>query len=243
MNVNSKSNISIVFDSGPIISLATNGLLSILPDLKNDFEGDFLIASKVKEEVIDRPLTSKNYQFEALRVLNYISDGTITVVNNAQIEQKANELLALANRIYRAQNNNITIVHIAEMQVLAIAIIYDSSAVVIDERTARHIIDKPFKLQEHLQNKLHTQVTIDKDALRQFYELTKDIKVLRSVELLTIAFEKGHLKKYFNDKEKAFVKDINRQILTSGLWALKLNGCAVTEREIEKIVKAEGKFF
>ena len=52
---------SLVFDSGPIISLATNNLLWVLEPLKNKFNGKFFITQAVKGEIVERPLETKKF--------------------------------------------------------------------------------------------------------------------------------------------------------------------------------------
>lgn len=52
---------ALVFDTGSIISLVTNNLLWILPPLKKQFRGDFLISEAVKGEIIDHPLKTKKF--------------------------------------------------------------------------------------------------------------------------------------------------------------------------------------
>jgi hypothetical protein len=69
---------SLVFDSGPIISLSTNNLLWILPKIKEKFDGEFLITPAVKRECVTRPLETKKFKFEALQVLRQIEKGSIT---------------------------------------------------------------------------------------------------------------------------------------------------------------------
>ena len=59
---------SLIFDAGPIISLATNNLLWILEPLKNKFDGKFYLTDAVKRELVDRPLETKKFKFEAIQV-------------------------------------------------------------------------------------------------------------------------------------------------------------------------------
>ena len=56
---------SIVFDTGPIISLTLNNLLWIIEPLHDRFGGEFYITKAVYKELIDRPLSTKKYKFEA----------------------------------------------------------------------------------------------------------------------------------------------------------------------------------
>src|SRR3989338_5995771 len=106
---------SIVFDAGPIISLATNNLLWILEPLKKKFNGEFYITEAVKTELIDVPLETKKFKFEAIQVQKLIDEGIIKIYYDATIRERALEFLELANHVYRAFDNYLRIVHYAEM--------------------------------------------------------------------------------------------------------------------------------
>ena len=71
---------SIVFDTGPIISLTTNNLLWLLEPLKKKYKGHFHITSDVKRELIDRPLQTKKFKFEALQVMHIIKKGILVSI-------------------------------------------------------------------------------------------------------------------------------------------------------------------
>ena len=66
---------SLVFDAGPVISLATNSLLFILEPLKKEFNGKFYITESVKSELVDRPFEIKKFKFEAIQVEKLIETG------------------------------------------------------------------------------------------------------------------------------------------------------------------------
>jgi len=61
---------ALVFDTGPIITLAMNNLLWLVKEMKDKFNGEFYITESVKRECVDRPLTSKKYKYEAIQVLS-----------------------------------------------------------------------------------------------------------------------------------------------------------------------------
>ena len=90
---------SIIFDTGPIISLATNNLLSVFKKLKESFNGEFYITTAVKKEVIERPLDSKRYKFEALQVLKQYQDGVFKLYDATQLKEKTEKLMFLASFI------------------------------------------------------------------------------------------------------------------------------------------------
>ena len=69
---------TIVFDTGPIISLTMNNLLWILEPLKSISNANFYITNPVKKELVDNPLNkTKRFKFEALQVLHYIENGIL----------------------------------------------------------------------------------------------------------------------------------------------------------------------
>lgn len=227
---------SIVFDTGPVISLAMNDLLWILEPLKKSLEGNFYIPPGVKRELIDRPIDIKRFKFEALRVLSYVSRNILQVIGNEQITAKTNYLMNAANRVFSARGNFIQIVHQGEMEALAAAIMLQSSAMVVDERTTRMLIENPGRLKDIMEHKLHTRLEMNKDALNDFMKEAKGMKLIRSTELAVVAYELGLLDKYLPEMENA-----NKQLLDGVLWGIKLNGCSISDREIDTIIKVEMK--
>jgi hypothetical protein len=227
---------SIIFDAGPVISLAINNLLWLLEPLKKRFKGDFSISKSIKKEIVDKPLTTKCFKFEALRVLYYIDKGIITVLDNSEIRRKTQQLLELANNSFTARSQPINIVHYGEMSGIATALYKNSEAYVVDERTTRYLIEDPNKLRNILRHTLHTDIKINHSKLKEFHKLAGNIKVIRSVELVAVAYELGLLDKYLTN-----IPNPRRTLLESVLWGVKLNGCAVSKKEIEQIIRMESK--
>jgi len=227
---------SIIFDSGPIISLSMNNLLWVLPELKKLYPGKFFITPNVKREIIDNPLESKKFKFEALQVLRIYKEKVLELFEKSTLKRKTTDLLDLANNLFYAQNKNINIVQYAEIEVLVAAIISGSDAIVIDERTTRLLIENPKKLMKILKKKLHTDVQINRNNLVKFKGMTKKLKVIRSTELILMAYEKGLLDKFILDIEKP-----KKTLLEALLWCLKLNGCSISNNEIKKAVVLEEK--
>jgi hypothetical protein len=227
---------SIVFDAGPVISLTTNNLLWLLDDMKERFNGDFYIPEAVKGELIDRPLASKKFKFEALQVGFRIRKGVLTVMETPQIKALAQELLDLANQAFKIKGNWIKIVHYAEMEAIATAIILNSSAVVIDERTTKLLLEDTHALARMLEQNLGSKVYVDQRNLNKVKDWTKNIKILRSVELVLVAYEKGMLDKYLMEGPES-----RRILVESLLWGVKIHGCAISRREIDQLVFLETK--
>lgn len=222
---------SLVFDAGPVISLATNNLLWLLEKLKKKFDGEFYISKSAKEEVVEHPLATKKFKFEALQILKIIDDNVLNVVDNKNIDEKKNTLFNLANSIFYAYNNNIHLVHRAEMAGISLCIERNADAFVVDERTSRLLIEDYKSLKELLEKKLHTKIMINKESLLDFQKIVKGIKMIRSVELVTAAYELGLLNDFILN-----VKDPKTTLLEGVLWGVKLNGCAVSRNEINEII-------
>ena len=72
---------ALIFDSSAIITLALNNMLDVLHQLKNSFDGNFLITPAVKREIIDAPLNQKRFELEALQISNLLEKGIIEVSN------------------------------------------------------------------------------------------------------------------------------------------------------------------
>ncbi len=226
---------ALVFDTGPIINLAMNNLLWILKELKALFKGEFYITPSVKRESVDRPLTSKKFKFEALQVLKLVQDGILKVYEDSMLKEKTIELLRLSNSLFIAQNNFIKNVQYAEIEAIVAAKMLDASAVVIDEFITRKLIENPLLVKQRMKKKLHLPIREEKENIRLFQKETANIKVIRSFELVLIAYEKGLFKKYYLSLENA-----KKTLLEGLLWAVKLNGCSITQKDIEEAKKIEG---
>jgi len=225
---------SLVFDTGPLISLAMNNLVWILKPLKRKFKGKFYIPMYVKKELIDTPLKSKKFKFEAIRILKYIEDKTIEVIDIPEIERQSLELMKVANRCFYAHDHPIKVVHDGEIETIGAALFLKSNAIVVDERTTRSLIENPLFIQKVLQRKLHTKVEADKGQIKNLSKELKGLNVIRSVELAMIAYESGLLDKYMPD-----MKEPKKNLVDAVLWALKLYGCSVSKQEIDNIIRIE----
>ncbi|MEK6891920.1 MAG: hypothetical protein AABX25_01920 [Nanoarchaeota archaeon] len=227
---------SIIFDAGPIISLATNNLLFILPPLKKHFNGKFYLTSSVKKELVDRPFEIKKFKFEAIQIEKLIEDGVLEIIDNDFIRNESPKLLAIANTTFKAFGNYMQIVHFAEMSTLAAAINLNADSVAIDEKTTRLLMENPKLLLEILKKTLHTSISVNELNLKEFRSRTKNIRAIRSIELVAIAYEHGILDGYITK-----LPDAKRNLLESVLWGVKIGGCAVSRDEIGQIIRMEIK--
>lgn len=232
---------SLVFDTSTIISIAMNNLLWVLPELKKRFKGEFYIAPAVKEEVIDVPLKSKRYKLEAMQILSLMGEGQIKVFRN-NFKKKAEELAAIANHIFKTKDTWIRIMHDAELESLAMALEIKADAYVIDERNTRMLVENPESLGQLLQDKLHTKIETDYENLERFKQNVMGINVIRSAELMTVAYELGIMDGYLKKEEKEIINiDLEKSLVDGMLWGLKLKGCAITKNEINEIVRLKSQ--
>lgn len=225
---------NIIFDTGPLISLATNNLLWILKGLKTHLNGEFYMTPAVKREAVTRPLETKKFKLEAIQLLKNINEGVIKELDMPNADEVL-KMLDVANNIFFAHDNPIKIVHYAEMEVLMSALTYNANTIIIDERTTRLLVDDPMRIKKRLEKKLHTKIDVDKDNLDIIKKKFKGLNMLRSVELTVVAFELGIIDEYLVKG----VKNIKHELLEGLLWGLKLKGCSIREEEIDTILKYE----
>ena len=209
-----------------------NNLLFSLKDLKTRFGGEFIITEAVHQELVEHPMQTKRFKFEALQVLKVIKEGTITVYKNEQLGPLTQDLLSKANASCLAHHHPMQIVSLGEIEALAATIILKGEALVVDERTTRLLVEDPAALALHMSKKLHTTVKLDQAALGSFRSQTKDVKIIRSTELALIAYEKGLLDPFLGDYPRS-------TLIEAFLWGLKLNGCAISEEEILRLIATE----
>lgn len=219
----------IIFDAGALISFGMNGIVHIIRDLKKIFKGKFIITKKVKEEIIDRPITIKRFELEALRLKELLDDGILEMpeslgIKEIDINKKAQNYLDVVNSTFVAPNKSVHLIELGEASCLALSNILSekgiSNVIAIDERTTRSFIEQPDNLKSFLQSKLHIKIT----PKTQNYTYFQKIKMIRSAELIYVAYKKGLIKKDF-------------MMLDALLYAVKFKGCAISDEEIKQIEK------
>ncbi len=154
------------------------------------------------------------------------------------IRQKANEKIELGELLVGETKD-------ARILMQAINLLYGSqisqqnleliSGMSLEDNEKINFMDAdPDRLKEILSKRLHMDISVNKKNLNEFREVTKGIKLIRSVELVAIAYELGLLDKYLVN-----IPDAKRTLLEAVLWGVKLNGCSVSDKEIEEIIRME----
>ncbi len=224
-----KNNKALFFDTGPIITLVMARLIWILPELKKKYGGKFYITPAVRKELIERPLTIKRFEFEALQAMKLIKDGVLEVYEKVP-EKKARELISLANNTFRIKNKSMDIIQSGEMESVASALETGAEAIVMDERTLRLFIENNREMKKLLEMRFNQKVEANIQNMDKFSQILKEVKIIRSVELIAVAYKMGLLDDYVPE-----LKDGRQRLVDSVLWTAKFNGCAVTGEEIDDI--------
>ncbi|MEK6939597.1 MAG: hypothetical protein AABX31_02610 [Nanoarchaeota archaeon] len=220
---------SLFFDTGPIITLVMSRLIWILPELKKKYGGKFYITPSVKRELITRPMDIKRFQFEALQALKLIKDGVLEVYEDIP-QKEVLRLHAIANSSFRIGNQNMEVVQSGEIESVVCALKAGAEAMVMDERTMRLFIENNQEMKALLERRFNQQVSVDVAKAKQFSKELGGIQIIRSVELVGVAYKMGLLDSYIPS-----LKNGREVLVEAALWNAKFNGAAVTEHEVEEI--------
>ena len=147
----------LIFDASSLISIAMNGLLFELKELKKTFPGKFIIPQEVKWEAIERPLNIKRFELEALKLNELLEDGTLELPESIGVESKiittkTKQLLDIANNtFFEKGKKNLHLIDLGETACLVLGKILAEKniphALVVDERTTRLLCEGPENLK------------------------------------------------------------------------------------------------
>jgi hypothetical protein len=189
---------------------------------------DFVITPEVYKEIISRPSENRRFALESMRIKRLLSAGSISVKESrGDLTQK---ILSAANRVYSIRGKELRIIHPGEAEAVALAKEIGAKAFLIDERTMRLLIEDPHELAGLLSYRNRADVKVNDVWLRKFKEVVPDIPIIRSAEIVAIAYERGLLTRMHDVEDKS--------VLDAALSALKFSGCAITWEEIEDFQKA-----
>ncbi len=223
----------IIFDSSTLITLAMNGLLEELKNLKKIFMGEFIVTKEVIDETINRPLKIKRFELEAIKLKKLLEEKilekpVVLGIEDSEISKKTDVLMSIANTTFEGKGKNIHIIDLGEASCLALSKILNKknikNIIAVDERTTRVLCEKPENLKELLQKKLKIPIKENQENYFHF----KEFKFIRSSELIYVAYKKK-LIRWAQEKN----------ILDALLYSLKFKGCAISNEEIEEIKKLD----
>ena len=219
---------ALIFDSGALISLTMAGLIPELEGLKKSFSGKFVITRQVKKELVDKPMTIKRFELEAIKIQHLIDGGILELpeafgIGDSEIQEEMNFFLDLANNTFTTQKGPVKLIHFGESSCLALSKILSKKGVeniiAVDERTTRLLAEKPENLRKLMEKKLHMPISVKKEN----YKFFENFKIIRSTELIYVAYKKGIIRFKKGD------------VLDALLYALKFNGAAISGDEIREI--------
>ena len=219
---------AIIFDASTLISFSMNGLLPELKELRKIFKGKFIITNEVKKEVIDKPMTIKRFELEALRLEKLFDDKVLETpvalgINESELSNKTNEILNIANKTFFSAEKDIHLIDSGEASCLALSKLLSDkgiqNVIAVDERTTRMLGEKPENLKKLFEKKLHAKINSKKEN----YKFFKGFSFIRSAELVYVAYK------------KKIIKVGDGKLLDALLYAVKFKGCAISGTEIEEI--------
>jgi len=222
---------ALIFDSSTLITLAMNGLLDILAEVKKKFSGKFIITESVKYETISHPMQIKRFELEALRINELLLNNVLEMpsslgIKDNEIEEETKKILNTANTAFYSDRSNIHLIEEGEASCIALSKILSKKGieniVAVDERTTRMLYEKPLNLHKLLGKKLHRRISINKDNLSFF----SDVTFIRSSEIVYVAYKKGFIK-------------LRNSALDALLYATKFKGNSISQEEIEEIKRID----
>jgi predicted nucleic acid-binding protein len=215
----------IVVDSGSIISLAMNCLCPVLGMMGRKF----IITPQVYKELIERPSEGRRFALESMRIGNLVTSGVVRITPPST--NLGCEILDAANKIYKIGGRPVRIIHEAEAEVIAVAGEVGAKAACIDERTMRLLVEDPESLRSLLERRNKQKVSVNRKWLRRIQEMLPKIPIIRSSEIVAVAYERGYLTQLYGIDDK--------KLLEASLSALKYSGCSISWEEIDEYLRLE----
>jgi hypothetical protein len=221
--------IKVVLDSSSLIALSGSCLFNILHKLKAKNNLDFLISENVKKESVDTPLSINRFELNALRIREAINKGTIAVVKQTkELDDLMKDIEAAASQIFSSESTGfLRLIHAGELESIALFKLLNAKVLAIDERITRFFVENPEELRTLLETRRNEKISYDAQAYDKFAALIPQMTIIRSSELIALAYEQGFLE---DDLGKG------RLALKASLFALKNNGCALSGYEIKSFV-------
>lgn len=214
----------VLCDSGALISLTGACLDQLLHFFFENHRVRFIIPPSVEYESVERPLQSnlRKYLFSAIRIKHALEDGVVVRID-AKVEAQARRIMNLANNMYFIRGSPMRLIQQGESEMLALAKALGIEYILIDERTARMLIEAPLRLKEHLEAEFEVNVMVNKENLRALTAEISPLRAIRSSELVMLAYEKGYFRSY---------GPLQAQALEAALYKMKYAGCSISFDEI-----------
>lgn len=216
---------TIVCDSSSLISLAEACSLGTLGFLKEKFKADFVIPPAVEHEIIDAPREISRFSYSAARLKHLINVKILHVASTPSLDADAQKIMDSANSLFRSEMP-LRIIQRGEAECLALLAPLKASALLIDEKTTRLLMEDPKKLLSLMKSE-HEKARADEKSMLDFQKKFP-YTVLRSTELVSFAAQNG----FFQD----LAPDEN-DIFHTSIYALRYAGCSISQSEIDDYQK------
>ena len=221
-----KQNKKIVFDSSTLISLGSVCIYGEIVKMhKEGFE--FYIPKGVREEVIDIGNKIFKFKWNAERIDRLINSGVI-IEKNIKNHKLYDDLELHTNQIFKTKHGNLEILQKGELEAMILAQEI-KGILAVDELATRLLIENPKDLITLIQKRYKTKIFLNNDSLKKYYNIVKNIKVVRSIDITAFGY-----------KDKLFENYKNQNILKALLYSLKYSGCSTTFEEINQYIIKEG---
>ncbi|HII39052.1 TPA: hypothetical protein HA318_03565 [Candidatus Micrarchaeota archaeon] len=220
--------VNLVLDSSSLISLSETCNIDCLYFFQHHSRALFIVPPSVYQEIIANPLKISCFEFSAVRLRKVVEDGVAIEATAFELKKRTREVMAAVNNCVRVNDKPLALLHEGEAQCLAAYWVFDVIALAIDEKTTRLLVENPQKLVQILKEERVGELEVDEKALARFKEVTFGVKIIRSVELIAVAAEKGFFRQY---------KQFENQAFHAALLAMRRAGCSLTDKELKEYIE------
>ncbi|MDD5148739.1 MAG: hypothetical protein PHH08_04715 [Candidatus ainarchaeum sp.] len=221
----------IVFDASSLISISQTCLANCLSSLGEKINAEFIISPAVFREIVSTPLGIRRFELNAVRLKGMVEKNSLKIVElSPESKDFAEKISSLANNSFFVHERPIKIMHSGELEALALMKQLDAEALAIDERTTRLLIENPGALRSSMEKRHQAPVKENKKNISEFRQVFSGCSIIRSSELVALAFETGA---FSGELEKT------RQALEAALYAVKFSGCSVSIEEIQEYCRKQ----
>lgn len=218
----------IVFDSSSIISISDKCFINLIKKMAANDNVEFVIPQEVYDETVSVPMKIKKFELNAIRIKDAIDQGYFTIAKpSPKVGKTTEKISALVNCIAFSGKKCLKLVHRGELETLALCKELGASALVIDERTTRLLVEDPMGLRGFLQHRYQKEIEIADEKIHDLKEFLGDLEIIRSVELIALAYDLGLFEGEISPNKKS---------LEAALYAMKFAGCAVSFEEIKQFL-------
>ncbi len=222
---------TIVLDSSTLITISDNCMIKIIKNLSQKENISFVIPQSVYEESVVTPMRIRKFELNAIRIRDAVEEGYLQVASATEnFRQRLQKLQFTCDNLCTFNGARMIIIHRGEMETLALMKEINADALAIDERTTRLLLEEPQSLEWFLRKRHNGKISLNPNRIDEFRREYAQIKVIRSTELISLAYEDG-----------SFGNELHttKQAVEAALFAAKFTGCAVSEDEIWKYLKGQ----